>query len=200
MSRQRHGPLQYPLHRVFDRPGSGNRIILRRAPLWAFHVNACSPADDHAFNALARFHILPIPATPSTREGNQIRADVILAKQLERLIRWWFAFMSERIYALLPRCHRLYQWSDSEVREPISRTMHTNFGFGAPCTHKSGSVSVARCPLRSESDQIAARLQNDAMCHKRTYAQQQDVTRSPRRQARAICPELSGRAPWPFWR
>jgi hypothetical protein len=33
---------------------------------------------------------------------------VILAKQLERLIRWWLAFMSERIYALLPRCHRLY--------------------------------------------------------------------------------------------
>jgi hypothetical protein len=33
------------------------------------------------------------------------------------------------------------------------------------CTHKSGSVSVAQCPLRSESDQIAARLQNDAMCH-----------------------------------
>jgi hypothetical protein len=33
---------------------------------------------------------------------------VILAKQLERLIRWRLAFVSERIYAPLPRCHRLY--------------------------------------------------------------------------------------------
>jgi hypothetical protein len=33
---------------------------------------------------------------------------VILAKQLERLIRWWLAFVSERIYAPLPRYHRLY--------------------------------------------------------------------------------------------
>jgi len=64
-----------------------------RAP----HINACSPAYDHAFDALARFHILPIPAAPSTREGNHIRADVILAKQLERLIHWWLAFVSERI-------------------------------------------------------------------------------------------------------
>ena len=64
-----------------------------RAP----HINACSPAYDHAFDALARFHILPIPAAPSTWEGNQIRADVILAKQLERLIHWWLAFVSERI-------------------------------------------------------------------------------------------------------
>jgi hypothetical protein len=75
--------------------------------LWAFHVNACSPADDHAFDALARFRIPPIPATPSTWEGKQIRADVILAKQLERPIRRRFAFVSERIHALLPRCHRL---------------------------------------------------------------------------------------------
>jgi len=32
----------------------------------AFAVNACSPAYDHGFDALARFHVLPITATPST--------------------------------------------------------------------------------------------------------------------------------------
>jgi len=73
---------------------SGGR---RKTSLWAFHVNALSPTDDHAFDALARFHILPFPAAPSTRERNQIRADVILAKQLERPIRRRFAFVSERI-------------------------------------------------------------------------------------------------------
>jgi len=34
--------------------------------LYAFAVNACSPAYDHGFDALARFHVLPITATPST--------------------------------------------------------------------------------------------------------------------------------------
>src|SRR6516162_2223109 len=34
--------------------------------LYAFAVNACSPAYDQGFDALARFHVLPITATPST--------------------------------------------------------------------------------------------------------------------------------------
>jgi hypothetical protein len=34
--------------------------------LYAFAVNACSPAYDHGFDALTRFHVLPITATPST--------------------------------------------------------------------------------------------------------------------------------------
>jgi len=57
---------------------------------------------------------------------------VILAKQLERLIRWRLAFVSERIYALLPRCHRLYLVGPltPEVRETIYRAMRANFGSG----------------------------------------------------------------------
>jgi len=51
--------------------------------LYAFAVNACSPAYDHGFDAHARFHVLPITATPSTWEGNYICADVILTKKLK---------------------------------------------------------------------------------------------------------------------
>jgi hypothetical protein len=85
-------------------------MLSRQACLYAFAINACSPAYDHGFDALARFHVLPTTATPSTWEGNYIRADVILTKKLEQPVRWWFAFVNESIHALLPCRHALY-WS-----------------------------------------------------------------------------------------
>src|SRR5215475_8640664 len=93
-------------------------------------IHPFSAADDHAFDALVRFHILPIPATPSTREGNHIRADVILAKQLERLIRWRLAFVSERIYAPLPRCHRLCLLVRFRSPSALAARSDTSFGSG----------------------------------------------------------------------
>ena len=51
-------PMTAPRHLFFTGKGG--------ACLYAFPVNAYSPAYDHGFDALARFHILPITATPST--------------------------------------------------------------------------------------------------------------------------------------
>jgi hypothetical protein len=61
---------------------------------------------------LARFHILPVAAAPSTWEGNYIGADVILTKKLDWPVRRWFAFVNEGIQALLPCCHPLYRSID----------------------------------------------------------------------------------------
>jgi hypothetical protein len=48
-------------------------------------------------------------ASPSTREWNYIRADMILAKELEGLIRWRIPFIDESVQALLPSCHSRYE-------------------------------------------------------------------------------------------
>jgi hypothetical protein len=48
---------------------------------------------------------LPKTATPSAQEGNDISADVILAKQFKRLIRRWFAFVNKGIDPCLARRH-----------------------------------------------------------------------------------------------
>jgi hypothetical protein len=47
-------------------------------------------------------------ASRSTKERNYIRADMILAKELEGLVRWRIAFMNESVQALLPCCHLRY--------------------------------------------------------------------------------------------
>ena len=48
---------------------------------------------------------MPGAATRATQEGDNIRADVILAKELERLVRRGLALVSERIETLLSCCH-----------------------------------------------------------------------------------------------
>jgi hypothetical protein len=48
-------------------------------------------------------------ASPSTREWNYVRADMILAKEFEGLVRWRIAFMNESVQALLPCCHSRYE-------------------------------------------------------------------------------------------
>jgi hypothetical protein len=67
-----------------------------------------SPAYHRDLNALRRSHTLPIVASPSTRERNYIGADMILAKELQGLVRWRIAFMNESVQALLPCCHSRY--------------------------------------------------------------------------------------------
>jgi hypothetical protein len=76
-----------------------------RASNSAFAVDARPPAYDHGVDALTRFHVLPIAADPLTWEGKNIRADVILTKELDWPVRGGFAFVNEGIQALLPRCH-----------------------------------------------------------------------------------------------
>jgi hypothetical protein len=73
-------------------------------------VNARSPAYDYGFDALAGFYALPITVAPSTQEGQDICADVILAKKLESLVRRRFACVNESIDALLSWCHPL-RWA-----------------------------------------------------------------------------------------
>jgi hypothetical protein len=55
---------------------------------------------------------------------------VILAKQLERLIRWRLAFVSERIYAPLPRCHRLYLVVRFQSSSALAARSDANVGSG----------------------------------------------------------------------
>ena len=52
-----------------------------------------APTDHCCFDGLACFRALPSTAPPSTRERNDVSADVTLAKELERLIRRWNAFV-----------------------------------------------------------------------------------------------------------
>ena len=75
--------------------------------LSARSVNACAPPYDRGFDALTRGGVAPIAIGPATGKRNEIGADVVLAQDLERLIRWWCAFVCESIDALLSCCHRL---------------------------------------------------------------------------------------------
>jgi hypothetical protein len=77
-----------------------------------------SPAYHSDLNALRRSHTLPMVASPSTRERNYIRAYMILAKELEGLVRWRIAFMNESVQALLPCCHSLLRSSVLIVCDP----------------------------------------------------------------------------------
>jgi hypothetical protein len=64
-----------------------------------------APANYCCFDALACIHALPNAVLPSTQEWNDVRTDVILAKNLKRLVSGWFAFMDEGIDTLSPYCH-----------------------------------------------------------------------------------------------
>jgi hypothetical protein len=68
-------------------------------------MNGPSPAYDHGFDAVASFSILPITAIPSTQEGNHIRTDMVLTKNLQWPVHRWFPFVNENIDALLSCRH-----------------------------------------------------------------------------------------------
>ena len=61
---------------------------------------------------------------------------------------------------------------------------------------KNPAPRAVRCPLRSESDRIAARQRNDAICHKRTLAPhvwmapawQEIIWRAAQRSLAVMCP------------
>jgi hypothetical protein len=76
-------------------------------------------------------------AGPSTRERNYIRADVILAKDLEGLVRWRIAFMNESIQAPLPRGHSRYEARSESMRSfavhfPLDRRIVFTADVGLP--------------------------------------------------------------------
>jgi hypothetical protein len=64
-----------------------------------------APANHHGFDAGVRLRASPGAIAPSTQERNDVSPDVILAKQFERLVCRWHAFMIEGVNALLSRCH-----------------------------------------------------------------------------------------------
>src|SRR3982074_546544 len=70
-------------------------------------VDACAPPYDRGFDALARSRVAPITIGPAAGERNEIGADVVLTQDLERLVRWWCAFVRESVDALLSCCHPL---------------------------------------------------------------------------------------------
>ena len=68
-------------------------------------INVPSPAYDHGFDAVASFSILPITAIPSTQEGNHIRTNMVLTKNLQWPVHRRFPVVNESIDALLSCCH-----------------------------------------------------------------------------------------------
>ena len=95
-------------HRVFA-PSLGFLVRFTTCPGYnLLFTRLPSPAYHRDLNALRRSHTLPIVASPSTRERNYIGADMILAKELQGLVRWRIAFMNESVQALLPCCHSRY--------------------------------------------------------------------------------------------
>jgi hypothetical protein len=65
-----------------------------------------APAKYHGLNAPVRDHASPPAIAPLAQERNDVRADVIFAKDLKRLVGRRGPFMNEGIDALLPCCHR----------------------------------------------------------------------------------------------
>ncbi len=66
-----------------------------------------TPADDRRFDGAACLHALPNAATPSTEKGNDVRTDVILAKELKWLVARRHTIVSECINSLLTCCHAI---------------------------------------------------------------------------------------------
>jgi hypothetical protein len=68
-------------------------------------ASTLAPTNHCRFDGVAGIHALPSAAPPSTQERNNIRADVILAKELKRLAGRRYAFVNEGIDSLLPCRH-----------------------------------------------------------------------------------------------
>ncbi|MFZ0527104.1 MAG: hypothetical protein WAM40_15980, partial [Xanthobacteraceae bacterium] len=68
-------------------------------------VSTQAPADDRRFDWAAGLYILPNTVTPSAQKWNDIGADVVLAKKLQRLIGRRNALVSEGVDSRLPGRH-----------------------------------------------------------------------------------------------
>jgi hypothetical protein len=68
-------------------------------------LSGSTPPYHSGFDALAAVGVGPVITGPSTRERNKIGADVILAQDLERLVRGRRAVVRELIDALLSCGH-----------------------------------------------------------------------------------------------
>src|ERR1700733_3954445 len=65
------------------------------------------PADDRGLDAAVSVEALPSAVAPLAQERNDVGADVILTKQLQRLVRRWSSVVSIGVDTLLPGRHRL---------------------------------------------------------------------------------------------
>jgi hypothetical protein len=96
--------------------------------------NKPSPAYDHGFDAVTSFSVLPITAIPSTWEGNHIRTDMVLTKDLQWPVQGWFPFVNESIDTLLSCCHRVFHVDQTKsgievIRDPRLGLFQSPFQF-----------------------------------------------------------------------
>lgn len=96
--------------------------------------NKPSPAYDHGFDAVTSFSVLPITAIPSTWEGNHIRTDMVLTKDLQWPVQGWLPFVNESIDTLLSCCHSVFHVDQTKsgievIRDPRLGLFRSPFQF-----------------------------------------------------------------------
>jgi hypothetical protein len=79
-------------------------------------MSARAPANDRCFDAIASINVMPNAVAPSAKEWNDIRANMILAKDFKGQIRGWHAFMTEGIDALFSCCHRAFDYLSADAQ------------------------------------------------------------------------------------
>jgi len=79
-------------------------------------MSARAPANDRCFDAIASINVMPNAVAPSAQEWNDIRANMILAKDFKGQIRGWHAFMTEGIDALFSCCHRAFDYLSADAQ------------------------------------------------------------------------------------
>ena len=79
-------------------------------------MSAHAPANDRFFDAIASINVMPNAVAPSAQEWNDIRANMILAKDFKGQIRGWHAFMTEGIDALFSCCHRAFDYLSADAQ------------------------------------------------------------------------------------
>jgi hypothetical protein len=71
----------------------------------SFSLRAAAKMYSSNFDGAVSFHASPYAITPSAKERNDIRADVIFAKNFERSVGRRYTLMNESIDPLLPGSH-----------------------------------------------------------------------------------------------
>jgi hypothetical protein len=74
-------------------------------------------------DGLAGFYALPLLTAPSAQEGHDVGADMILAQELERLVRRGQAVMGESVKALLFGRHCLRHRGAKQARCELAATI-----------------------------------------------------------------------------
>ena len=64
-----------------------------------------APTKHRGFDAFVRIEVLPSAIPPSAQERNNIGTDVVLTKELQRLVRRRGPVMNKCVDALSPCCH-----------------------------------------------------------------------------------------------